>query len=1021
MSSLLASLGPPPEVRVPFLESSAKFFFQDDAGVSRLNPDFSPEQLAGLANTNKVLEESKSFRPGAVTTHKKLDRHLREYRRAMLIAFKQQGRQAELLTEDDNEAANDRLFFPGDLNQMYAYIAFYLTFICPALCARSPTANHRRVTLSTLASRRWSLLHWMKMNLENPPNYRSLQAKTNAALYYAAQTYGIKPSNYQKTYFGRFELQYIMDRDLESVLNFEFTESNHCALTLALCCGMRPGAIGWTDGRPHAFLRWEHISIRRDANDSRKFVLTITLPFQKGYQDLNQSMLESAGVTALELVIMPPNNPDNIPLCPTYRFLIMLLRRDLLQQYKTFQDLLQGKELYILIKPDHLEDPIFFAGVGGGYKVDRTKAASARSFSDYLRNRARDFGFPEGCTLYSFRREVGTRIDRMKGRDTARRLLHHSPDSKTYEKHYERQNYDLDVGRLAYHEEDDASGMVDDSHAVLYRAEMHLTISQQRIQIEEAVRQWSGPAAPPKTVRRYRLLAKKGLRKLAADLHKQKFTQDELRARAEALKQPSALTRAMYEHVQRKLEALAAEQHDMATKPAESRDDVDDDDDDDDDEDDDKDASDDDVPDEDMPDEEDARDIDDELFVAMDGGVAESEISGAAANVEQTDEDSVLTDLAEEGGTTQERDDRLPNLDRSAQTICDNITRARGFRQGAAFDDLPVTAKAAWVDVLLSYQQDNAWQQSSADARLLYDGLPGLVEQLQLKYQPVRHTVQTDRMSDGERASTAVPYDLALASFFELMLDQDTQTGVPKQCVECLADDTITNDDDKLKWYQPPSKLKRHVEGIVHAPYGRWARKVRNARANDGLFRCYPECGKKYEHLNKLVDHLIKQKNIIDDPTTASSPSILTAANAHHEGMLVDDWWSPVFKTGRRATIDARVTASRKKDGFKQRGTRLQLDELSVARPAVIDGRPVSYAYVGPMQADSNPALLRYPSDLLEDNTSPQTLYDDCERKGLLGKFVRFGGEAMPAPTDAWDSEGISESHEGLTRGLRKF
>jgi len=178
MASLLSAVAPPPAPTLGFFESTELFFELGEDGVSRFR-ELNNEQLQELEEVDKTLEESREFRVGATSTLARLDLHLNEYRRAMILRFRLENKVDELLSQDSRTPDNDQLFFPNNLEQMYDNIRWYLTIICPKL---RPRKKEGVVKLPTLVSRRWSMLHWLKMYLDWSPNYKQLQAKTNQAL-----------------------------------------------------------------------------------------------------------------------------------------------------------------------------------------------------------------------------------------------------------------------------------------------------------------------------------------------------------------------------------------------------------------------------------------------------------------------------------------------------------------------------------------------------------------------------------------------------------------------------------------------------------------------------------------------------------------------------------------------------------------------------------------------------------------------------------------------------------------------
>lgn len=184
----------------------------------------------------------------------------------------------------------------------------------------------------------------------------------------------------------------------------------------------------------------------------------------------------------MRLTIKAPQNADNIPLSPAYRFLAIALKRRLLARYHSANDLLQGREVNILVADKFLNHPVFPALSARGLKLDFTKAASAHSFIYYLKKRAEDAGF-KNATMYSFRRKAATNVDRAAGRSAARMFLNHNPTSMTFEKAYEHANFDLDVAAIAYGEVQQPDTMASLDSPVLYRAELVMTPEQTHAEV----------------------------------------------------------------------------------------------------------------------------------------------------------------------------------------------------------------------------------------------------------------------------------------------------------------------------------------------------------------------------------------------------------------------------------------------------------------------------------------------------------------------------------------------------------
>ncbi|KAK3717424.1 hypothetical protein LTR37_005814 [Vermiconidia calcicola] len=966
--SLATAMPAPPPLKPTFLESAASFFETDDNGVIHLR-ELDDNQLEELEEADRTLTESAEFRIGAASTHDRLDRHLLEYRQSMIIRFKFEQKDDQLNTQDPKTNANDSLFFPRDNNdQVYANVGWYLTWVSRRLRPRD--RKDKAIKLPTLASRRWSMLHWMKVYLDHAPNYRTLQAKTNKALYFAAKNhlrtladystsrYGVEPSRYNKSYFGRHELQYLIDQDTAATSNILVAESHHLAWILACICGLRPGAIGRSRFRPNSYLRWEHIAITREPSDKHKFLLKLTLPFMKGFQDM--SRLEQGGDGSMELTINPPENPDNIPICPTHRFIIIALRRGLLKSYTTFQELLEDDRVNILIKDEKRGDFIFPAVKPRGLELDLSKPASSASFSTYLNKRAVENGFSSNVSMYSFRRKAGTEVDRVEGRATARRFLHHAPQSTTFEKSYDQGNFDLDVARIMYGEERGTAQLKERHHEVLFRAELHMTQAEQRQQIESAVSAWARTDAPnlELEIRRCRRYAKKALRQLATELHRESFTQEQLEQRMASLKGTSKLTDAMY---QRAAHMLAKSQNSAKS----SRDDN-------------EDAF--------AEDQEDAAEDDgDEL--AEDLG---DELGVRFGEEEEEDGDYEDEDETGEGAGKQAAEPVQPVITTGgprdgdeASVIYDNCLEGLKYAEGGtAFAQLTPTIQNAWIEKLQYYKENDTWSGNDAYSKELHEALGTVVTTLKTKCQRLQHTLETDLPVDQEKTTT-MSYDLVLLAFVDLMFDQQILPGNPRQCTECLADDTVTV--NRYRYYKNESDLLRHVQSQEHSPWKRWLRKVRNAKDEDaeGLFRCYAVCGRTYKNVNKLQDHLEKVVANIQDGATD---------DVHHEKLDADGWLSPNFSKSRRSPDQqVQISKTRAKERIV-RGALPRLTELSTSRPAIIGGQASTSVYVGPEEQDLS--ALKYPVDM-DDPDAGLSFAEVMKQRGVPGNVV-FGDGKLP-------------------------
>ncbi|KAG9694097.1 hypothetical protein KCU95_g10051, partial [Aureobasidium melanogenum] len=536
----MSGLAPPPARRQTLTEFFEGFFENDDGTTSILQLD--DERLAQIEEIERTVGESAGFRVGAASTLTRHDRHLGEYRNTCILQFIKEGRQSELIIKNNRGPENDPLFFPEDREAFWKLVKIYLTWMMKQVQPRNSTDTRPR--LATIANRRWSILHWARVYMTSPPTFRTLQAKTNSALYFAVNKFKVNTDRRDKPFFGRNELRYLIDHDLEKTDAFDVAESHHAVWTLALVCGVRPGAIGWSTHRRSNYLRWKDITIRRNTESPSKFDMTIEFPYMKGFQDANALERGHDADGCLRLTLRAPSNPDNILLSPTVRILAIALKRGLLAQYKNIEELLTGNHVEVMVSAEHLNDPIFLAATSGGRSLDMKRPASAAALSAYLNKRAKDAGFKSG-TMYAFRRKAANNVDRAAGREALRQFMHHAPTSTVYETNYENANFDLDVTAIAMDEVMKPEQTSAQRAPILFRASLradHATV-QTRIDayVNEHIDKTLDGHKATNERRRLKRLAWKALDAENQALQRETFTLEQLKARQAEIRGPSKL------------------------------------------------------------------------------------------------------------------------------------------------------------------------------------------------------------------------------------------------------------------------------------------------------------------------------------------------------------------------------------------------------------------------------------------------------------------------------------------------
>ncbi|KAI5197559.1 hypothetical protein E4T38_07921 [Aureobasidium subglaciale] len=970
----MATLPPPRAPRQSAMDFFDSFYEFDDQGQLVLQ-DLTEEQQTSLENFEITLEESKTFRPGAASTHNKFDRHLIEYRKACVNRLRSQHRidnnvlQELVDTKFMSTQYDQELFFPSDRKELYSLFNYYLTVMAAVLKPRSNADDRPRLT--TLTSRRWSLLHWAKVYLEDPPNSRVLQVRTNAALFYAVQRYGINTTRRNKAYFGRHEVRFLIDYDLAHTDSFDAAESHHLAWTIAMITGVRPGAIGRTQFRKDAYLRWTDIQITRNPAHVQRFNVTITFPYMKGFQDPSAVDTAWNDEGYLRLSIEPPESAENIPLSPAYRLLAIALKRGLLAGYKTYQDLLQGDELNILIKDDHLSDPIFPALGARGLSLDTTKAASSSSFTQYLNLRANAAGF-QGITMYAFRRGAASAVDKAAGRSAVRMFMNHNPQSMTFEKSYENANFNLDVAAIAYDAIPQNTGAT--NVPVLYRAELVMTPEQLASQVEKYIGLHAQTDSPEYHLQRRRLKrqAMAALRQQAVEIHRKTFTLTELKHRVAELKSPSRFMEMIT------LRAQAME----STKKAALHRGMNDDDA----------AAEDDELDEEF-------EHDDDHVVDLEQNL---ELQEAEHNDGDEHDDSDESSSALVPSSTS-KDVPYPRRPAPSPAKPDtlkvnytaNVKTAASFVRGNSqiFRTFTDESQQEWLQLLRGYQ-DRRFE-NTGEPYLRVEGVyEKLLRQSELgppkmrgEIADIHLTLSTDVPSDLDQILTT-PYESSLSAFFELMLEgQSLSSGAARQCAECLADDTLKH-VERYKWWESLSKLTRHQETKIHAPHQKWIRKTKLS------IEIHPEhkascldCQNEYARYEDLSNHLT---TLVKNGVTETDP--------HYAQLVADGFFNPNFNYSRRAQSTHDRALRTRDDVVGGRKGKKDVP-LSTTRPALLPSAPSEYPtsiVVGPQAYD--PSLLAYPEAFRNmPRLTPQSFREDITARGLDGLFVTYVNPVDPA------------------------
>ncbi|KAM0200381.1 hypothetical protein ACHAPI_002806 [Fusarium lateritium] len=321
---------------------------------------------------------------------------------------------------------------------------------------------------------------------------------------------------------GLAELRQLIDIDMITTPEISVAELHHLAWCIGRVCAVRPGSLARSDHRKadaidKPFLTWGDIELSRDSEDG-KFTAKITIRNLKtNYEDPEKARKKGSAPSKLKCIIKSPQITSNLIFSVPHRLLIIAIRRGILDGIETLDQLLSSELQYITIRQEFLNQPVFLAAGPRGLTLTE-KPMRATALTTYISLRGKKIGYAQDLTFYSLRRRAATDLSRKIGKDAARSLMNHDPNSRTLEKYYLSLEDTLDVSGLALDELDgteDNSGHTED----LVKAGNDLAI---HVLSDERARKVHGPAlnalmnqmmmgdenypalAPPETLRYYK-------------------------------------------------------------------------------------------------------------------------------------------------------------------------------------------------------------------------------------------------------------------------------------------------------------------------------------------------------------------------------------------------------------------------------------------------------------------------------------------------------------------------------------
>lgn len=401
----------------------------------------------------------------------------------------------------------------------------------------------------------------------SPPAAHHFYKRTTETLQYIKSTIGFDKTQKKKNYLGLNELIQLIEYDVCNdnfpeedstnspqmmyTPNIAVAEQQHVAWLLGYLCGIRPGSIAVSKFKSSSeTLSWKDIDIRRqltaDGIWHGQFLVKITFRYLKRTEDTK------VDGTDLRMTILSPNTNPMLSL--PHRLLVIALRRGLLRNYKSIEELMAGKEERVTFKPDALSLPVLYATSARGLFL-QNRPARSQALTEYIRSRALWLGYEGSTTFYAWRRKFGTQIERAVGVEKARGAMAHAFSSKVYEQYYDQGLYDLDNTNILIDNENGKNkAVLENTESLAVNRTIHLKNVKSRTKalnefvenhtlVTEAVSKGTAPDDIKKIKKRLRKKALDALLRNEQEIQFQSRTIDEIHRRIKELREPSALTR----------------------------------------------------------------------------------------------------------------------------------------------------------------------------------------------------------------------------------------------------------------------------------------------------------------------------------------------------------------------------------------------------------------------------------------------------------------------------------------------
>ncbi|KAK7432431.1 hypothetical protein QQZ08_000996 [Neonectria magnoliae] len=368
-----------------------------------------PELVEIDEPTKEIDEAARGFRHHPLSVRMEQDNDLALYQKWVRSTFE----------EANDEASLDRICFPDPgtgyraFEKLFSQLRRFFVFTT-LTCLPGPDEDD--TTLRPMLEQfRRSFLFWIdRKYIEreiHPPAQGEVQASLDEIVRYLYHHHKIRVARVKpETLIGPRGLLQMMDFDIRETRCIELAECHHLAWVFGRMAALKPSSLGPPKNVDPEFefpyLMWRDLEIERSSVVGKFSVKVAIRNLETNSIDPERQYQNKQ----LSLWFESPTAGRNLELSIPHRILTIALRRGVLWEIQTIDELLHGSKRFITFKPEFLNKPVLVAGKNGEWDVDLHEPMQAEALSNYLKLRAEKVGITGRVCLPSFRKDPTTAI-----------------------------------------------------------------------------------------------------------------------------------------------------------------------------------------------------------------------------------------------------------------------------------------------------------------------------------------------------------------------------------------------------------------------------------------------------------------------------------------------------------------------------------------------------------------------------------------------------------------------------------